>query len=281
MNQQELEQLLVQQEGPTLEFKRQFYNIDNSAKQVQKWQIDELIRDIVSLANGNPSVAGTVAHLIIGAEDILPLDGDRTLYDVTGTIPTEKQILQWVNSACDPPLDRLRLDHLSIQGKRLIVITIPASPHVHEITRQLQTGPKKYYSEYSVFMRQGESIEIASAKDREAIHKRKNDYFTERRNAPPVLGGAIVGGVSSGFMVKSVTTIFTEDKVKQNGYAIAAGILGAGAGIFMGDSYKQTRELLHEMSTMRRREQVAIVSFIGGFAIVFQQIVQRLAAKRP
>lgn len=61
--------LLTQPESAILEFKRRPYNLDSDNAETKKRQRDELIKDILSLANGSPTTVGDKAYLIIGADD--------------------------------------------------------------------------------------------------------------------------------------------------------------------------------------------------------------------
>jgi hypothetical protein len=89
LNSEKLKQLLRQNEGATLEFKREWYRLDDADGEAKKRQKDELIKDVLSLVNGNASVAGEEAHLVIGADDELNADGIRELHDVSVPITAD------------------------------------------------------------------------------------------------------------------------------------------------------------------------------------------------
>ena len=100
----QLSALLQQGEGPTLEFKREMYRLDDMNGETKKRQRDEFIKDVLSLANGNPVFAGETAYLFIGVDDSVNEDGSRNLYDV-GTVGfNRKQFLDIVNAACSPSI---------------------------------------------------------------------------------------------------------------------------------------------------------------------------------
>ena len=73
MDQQHLAQLLLKPEGPSLEFKREFYKNYSEKGEAGKRQRGEFIKDILSLANGDASTAGDTAYLIFGAGDELTM----------------------------------------------------------------------------------------------------------------------------------------------------------------------------------------------------------------
>lgn len=53
MKEAELRDQLKQPESQKLEFKREFYQIDHADQQVRKQRWGELIKDILTLANGS------------------------------------------------------------------------------------------------------------------------------------------------------------------------------------------------------------------------------------
>lgn len=83
MDHKKLLELLHSHEGPSLDFKQEWYKLDSEDIQTKKVQKNELIKDILSLANGNVNVAGETAYLIIGASDSMNEEGDRELLTVT------------------------------------------------------------------------------------------------------------------------------------------------------------------------------------------------------
>jgi len=89
------------------------------------------------LTNGNVGTSDEVALLVIGADDLLLTDGTRQLYDMSQLQLTTQQIIQKVNSACEPPIPNLYCEKVTIDTKILYVISIPPSPYLHETNRQL------------------------------------------------------------------------------------------------------------------------------------------------
>lgn len=90
--------------------------------EVQKWseakeiQWGEFVKDVLSLANGNVGYAGHSGYLVIGADDKLKQDGTLNLRDVGDETPTQKQILEKVNSYCSPPLPDLCCDIIKLES---------------------------------------------------------------------------------------------------------------------------------------------------------------------
>jgi hypothetical protein len=204
MDTEKLRVLLRRNERGTLEFKEEWYKIDSPDKATAKRERGELVKDILSLANGNAIVAGEEAYLIIGASNELNAAGDRDLFDIGDVQLSPLRILDLVNRLCDPPLEEIDCDVVSLDGKRLIVVTIPPTPHLYEIADKLET-PKRSYDKYTVFVRHNEGIDTASAKEREKILKLKQITFSERRAAPPLSFGVAVGALVGSAVASSLT----------------------------------------------------------------------------
>lgn len=205
MNAVQLQRLLREPESATLEFKRSWYAISGS--DAGKTRVDdEMIKDVLSLANGSLATAGEVAYLVVGVSDTRDSDGARELVDVGDLDPerTRRQVLQKVSAACEPTLPDVGFEVLDSGGTRVGVLTVPPSPHVHETTRELKPSNGRHYTERSVFIRSGETVRIASAQEREALSTRKRHRFKEYRRVSPVWYGASIGallGAMAGVML--------------------------------------------------------------------------------
>ncbi len=185
MDSQELERLVRQpEESAKLDFKIEPYKIyepkPTVPAEVQKWadakeqQWAELVKDVLAVTNGNIGTAHKTAYLIIGADDKLKPDGTPNLRDVGDKTLTRKEIYEKVNSYCQPRLPDLQCDIILLEGKRLLVISIPPSPYLHRLSKQLKT-PKKEFSPHTVLMRRGDGEEIyeASSEEQKALEKEK------------------------------------------------------------------------------------------------------------
>ncbi|PSB22813.1 hypothetical protein C7B76_02550 [filamentous cyanobacterium CCP2] len=198
MDIQELEELVRHpQESAKLDFKLLSYKlfepqptkpIDPSKQKIwkeqrDKWEDDrirqwgELVKDIISLTNGNIGTVNQTAHLIIGADDKLKPDGTPNILDVGDQTPPRKDIYEKVNSYCQPRLPDLHCNIYQFESKRLLVISVPPSPYLHKLSKQLKT-PKKDFSPYTVLIRRGDGEEIyeASREEQEAIEKEKQAF---------------------------------------------------------------------------------------------------------
>jgi hypothetical protein len=275
MEPDKLRRLLYQQEGPTLDFKREWYKIDHSRQETKVRQRGELIKDVLALANGNAHVAGETAYLIIGADDKLNEDGERQLFSVPGPLPTASQIRDLVNSACEPAIENIWCTSVDLDGHRLLVITIPGSPYLYETTRKLKT-PKSVYTEHVVFVRHNSSNQIASAKERATILERKNKAYAELRNAPPMIFGAglgalILGPVSGSQIVK----ITGEERTRSTGFAVGAALGGLLGGLY-GKVYEDLTDIKIDWPHMSTAERLLAVVVIGGPGLLALMAWQRI-----
>lgn len=193
MTPDELRALLSQRENLKLDFKREYHLSQTRPPGVSEkdWsklttgQRHELIKDILALTNGNFGTAEDPGYLIIGAEDdkYLQPDGTRPLFDVSHLQLTSTGLLQMVNEACYPPLPDILCERIEIDGKTLIAITIPPSPHVHETTKpltcvggaidsltgQLSLSKDKPFTPRTAFIRRVDGVYPASEAERRAL----------------------------------------------------------------------------------------------------------------
>lgn len=169
----ELRKLLRQPEGPKLEFKQKFYAISSKSEQRQ-W--GELIKDILSLANGNIGYAAQPGYLIIGPEDKLDVSGKRRLNSIEGANVNLSQIQNKVNNNCKPSVPGITLEQLEIDGCQLLIIMISPSPYLHELTRDILTEGIPYYVG-AVLIRKGDMVRAASYDEMVAIKNEKDTTF--------------------------------------------------------------------------------------------------------
>jgi len=283
MDSEQLRQLLTQQESATLDFKQEFYHLDTGSGEARKREKHEMIKDILALTNGNPSGAGETAYLVVGAGDTIDADGNRALYSVNGRVRSREDILKIVNSSCAPPLDDLYCQFVAIDGKQLFVIIIPPSPHVHETTKQLDT-PSRTFSEYTVLMRQGESVRIAAAADREAIRDLKRQRLHELSKAPPVLYGAALGGIVGGAVARGIANTPPEEQLPPNVTTVVMGIFAGGLGAMIGIAYKRGAEFWRQVRAMEhippRWRKPVFVGIMGGMIAGMHWITKFIPVKK-
>jgi hypothetical protein len=259
MNEQELMQLIVKSEGASLDFKRKPYSLDVIDIDIKKRQRDELIKDVLALANGNSVTVGDTSYLIIGADNKLDTTGNRKLFDVKEHKITSQRILSLVNSACEPPLQDVFCENIEIDGTTLLVITIPPSPYVHETTRELEPQSGKF-NEYTVFVRHNEDNRIASAKERENLLQLKSFHFNERKNPPAMLFGLLVGGISGGSLAYSIRKGNIE-KFTASTVGIAGMVTGGLIGLTIGSVYKNIYEIRSDWDKTPPALRIPLIGF--------------------
>lgn len=267
MTPDELCTLLGEPESATLEFKQEFYRLDDPDQQVKEEHREEFIKDVLALANGNAATAGQTAYLIIGAGDTLRADGTRELFDITSPLPDRRTLRSRVNAACAPHLDTLIPDAVTVDGKRLIVITIPFSPHLHETTRRLKTRGQTY-TEHIVLYREDAEVRVANALQREVIQILKRRRYADQFNAPPRLLGAMVGAMIGGAMAEQQSRRpLTGGRGTRT---IAGGLVGGLVGGSLGASYRDLRRFWFDMSLEPLPRRIALVTLLVVFVLASQ-----------
>lgn len=195
-------------------------------------QRDELIKDILGLANGNSHIIRKTKYLIIGANnEKFDEKGMRVLHDVDYKIPEQSDLVKWLISAAFPAVIGFESERVPFQGVNLWVITIPPTFELHETTRELNASG--HFQKHVVFMRRDEHTEPASVREGITIQQLKHVFRQEIANPSASWVGAIAGGVVAfiigGAKVREaqLPPIFTERIVQW---------LFTGLGVFFGAS---------------------------------------------
>lgn len=280
MNSEQLSELLRQHEGPTLEFKQRWYQIDSLDAGTRTRNRDELIKDILSLANGSPLTAGDEARLVIGASDAINDDGHRQLYDAIDFSPdgAARQISQMVSSACTPAIGHLEFELVPIDGFRLGVLTVHPTPHLHETTRSLRASSGDY-REHTVFVRAGDEIRIATGEERDAIRLHKRHRAGDYARVSPVGFGSLVGLITGA----SSAATFARSAGSTTGQRLAAVIVAAAVfaafGAVLGVGARQVLEVRRDWYRVKPHFRwlfAALVAVVVTWfvAVYFQQLLK-------
>lgn len=282
MKLEQLRFLLTQEESATIDFKRKPYLIDHRDNKIKSRQRDELIKDVLALANGNSIVAGDKAFLIIGADDKRDENGARLLYDVGENSLTTQRILDIINPACSPKLEDLDTDLIEIDGKLLNVITIHPSPHLYETTRKLEPSTAKgTFTEYAVFVRHNESIHVASGKERDAIAKLKNLRFSEIKNPPAAPFGAVVGATIGAISLGAVAEKILDKKEGAQAAGIVGGALfGGSVGFAMGGSFRDLNEIRSSWQRIGPKQRISVALFMSAYGAILWAMYRWLTKKK-
>lgn len=275
-----LRRILKMYEGANLEFKRQWYELENPNPKKAAADKGEMIKDILSLANGNTNVAGEESYLVIGASNEIDDSGNRELFDIVSAKPiTRQRILDMVNPFCDPSIEDILCEEILIQGKKLLVITILPSPHVHETTQGLKTA-KVNYDKYTVFVRHAEGVRTASTKERLALQEIKKLRFSETINVPPVPYGAFMGALFFGLLAPKLITKEGDSTEKITSARIAGASVGAFMGGMIGSNYAQIKALSTTWKQANPRGKIAGTMGATAFGLGFWWITNYWRRRR-
>jgi uncharacterized membrane protein YsdA (DUF1294 family) len=234
------------------------YN-SNDDNKINIEERDELIKDVLGLANGNGIIVKKTKYLIVGADDKkFDENGMRVLYNVDYRVPSQSEITQWINGACLPSVVGIECEYVSINDKRLYVVTIPPTFGLHETIHELNAKGK--FPKFTVFMRQDEHTVPASERDRDAIKQLKFLYRQEIANPPAVLFGAIVGAIialvfwSMGYDSAKAVNGLTEVAIKCLIIAVG-GAFGAEAGYI----FREGNTIRYDWRYKTRQDKIWIV----------------------
>ncbi len=165
-----IEILLEGKESPILEFKRQWYWDAQTpdSEMADKW--GELVKDIISLANGYLDNVGSHRYLIIGFSECesktyhVDIENIKHLHNI---INFKKTIIQKLEKYTSPSLVNLNIESIPINGHTLLVFEIPSPTHLTELKSTLKTKTRQI-DEGGVLVRKGQnSDEIRTATPKE------------------------------------------------------------------------------------------------------------------
>ncbi len=164
-NQIPIEELLYEEEGTTLDFKREQYPF-NSANDHQK---SEIIKDILAFSN---AWRRSNAYILLGVEEVKggrsrPLGIENELDDA--------QLQQFVNSKTQRPIN-FTYKTILINGIKIGVITIPIQSRPHYLEKDYGKLKK-----HVVYIRRGSSTDEASP---EEVHSMGRAEVSETQEIP-------------------------------------------------------------------------------------------------
>ena len=246
-------------ETDCFDFKQKLKLFDATGK-LNPTERDELIKDVLGLANGNVTIVRKTKYLIIGAHDkSFDNDGMRLLYDVDYQVPTRGEITKWVNDACAPSIVGIECEYATIRGRKLYIVTIPPTFDLHETIRELNA--KGHHSKYTVFMRRDEHTVPASVRDGVTLQQRKFLYRHETSNPSSVISGAIIGAiVALVFWNSGYSTNQPDNDIVVSTIRILVTIFGVLFGASMGWGYQNWHSLRYDWRYYSRAYKVVLVT---------------------
>jgi hypothetical protein len=259
-------------EEDRLEFKQRL-EIYQSDGKISDFKRDEMIKDILGLANGNSHIIRETKYLIVGADNSKFDDnGIRALHDVSYGVPAQSEIIKWLNSACSPAIVGLECDIYPFNGVNLFIIVIPPTFDIHETTRELNASG--HFNKYTVFMRQDEHTVPASVRDGITIQRLKHLHRQEVANPSAGWLGAVIGGIVTLLLWGGESKITqTNSNLSISAIRIVAGSIGAFLGAEIGwlvQEFNSTRYAWRYWTNWKRLGFV-VSMFILGTIIYFWQ----------
>lgn len=262
MNNNLLNKLLYEKkEKDWFDFKSLLKLYQANGKLVEK-QRDELLKDILGLANGNSNIIRKTKYLIIGADDKqFDENGMRVLQNVDYKIPDQNELIVWLKNAASPAVVGIESELIPFGEVNLWVITIPPTFDIHETTRELNA--KGHFQKHVVFMRRDEHTEPASVREGIMIQQLKQLYRQEISNLPAGRIGAIAGGIVALFIGNAKITASQTD-IESAGWIIQ--VLFVTLGVFFGwvtgFFAKQWNETRYDWRYMRMWQKVALIVIV-------------------
>jgi hypothetical protein len=163
---EEISLLLEKEESPTLEFKRQWYWDDSTlpVDMADKW--GELIKDLISLANGYINKAGEYRYLIFGFSETekktynLDVSNIKQLKNLTRF---KKDLLQRLEKVTKPSFIDINIKMLIVEEDNLLVFEIPCPTQLVELKNELKTKTR-HLDQGAILVRKGQkSDEVRTA----------------------------------------------------------------------------------------------------------------------
>jgi len=170
--------LLQRDESPILEFKRQWYWDDStpSDEMADKW--GELLKDIISLANGYLNCTGEHRYLIVGFSEKekalynVEFNKIKKLKDLGGF---KKSLLEKLESCTKPALLDININTITIESTDLLVFEIPCPTCLIELKRELKTKTR-CLDEGAVLVRKGQKTDEVRTATPDEIESLKKEF---------------------------------------------------------------------------------------------------------
>ncbi|HCZ9564926.1 TPA: NACHT domain-containing protein [Vibrio cholerae] len=180
--QEDISILLSKDESPTLEFKRQWYwdNSTPNEDMAKRW--GELIKDLISLANGYINRVGETRYLIFGfsEEDRDVFGMDTSNIKQLGNISRfKKDLKERIEKYTRPAFIDFDIENVSIDSKSLLVFEILSPTNLIELKKELQTKTR-HLDEGAVLVRKGQKSDEVRTATPDEIEYLKTEFAQYR-----------------------------------------------------------------------------------------------------
>src|SRR6266404_1217896 len=157
--------ILLRDEDERTEFKITYSNKTDRDR-------DEVAKDLVALANAAGRTSKDFAYLVIGAGDERDVSGNRPTQDVQSSDYSARSFRDIVGSRCTPPLELL-FEVVEVDSHTYGVVTIPPSPEIHSLTKDLVMKDRVLWKKNSVLTRIGDEVQVATHQQIETMKHEK------------------------------------------------------------------------------------------------------------
>ncbi|PMG76552.1 hypothetical protein BCU84_13435 [Shewanella sp. 10N.286.51.B7] len=170
--------LLKQEESPTLEFKRQWYWDDSTPNDEMSDKWGELLKDIISLANGYINKVGEHRYLVFGFSEeekaTYNLDLDK-VKQLKNLINFKKILLQKLERCTKPALLDINIDLITIESDALLVFEIPSPIDLIELKQSIKTKTR-HLDEGAILVRKGQKTDEVRTATPYEIESLKSEF---------------------------------------------------------------------------------------------------------
>ena len=191
INKEEVEHLLTKEESPVLEFKREWYWLDDASAGDRSKLWGEFYKDLISLCNGYLDFVGRDRYLIYGfcekERRVHPVSSlkIRSLQDIR---ELRRKTIERLEQLLDHPLLEFDIEIVPLDDGDVLVLRIPSPKRIIELKASLATKTRTL-DPGAILVRKGQdgdSIRTATPREYDAL-KEEFDNFREKARDAAVL----------------------------------------------------------------------------------------------
>lgn len=191
INKEEVEQLLTKDESPVLEFKREWYWLDDDTAGDRNKLWGEFYKDVISLCNGYLDFVGHDRYLIYGfcekERRVYPVNSSKIgpLQDIR---ELRRKTIERLEQLLDHPLLEFEIEIVALDAGDVLVLRIPCPKRITELKASLATKTRTL-DPGAILVRKGQdsdSIRTATPREYEGL-KAEFDNFREKAREAAVL----------------------------------------------------------------------------------------------